>query len=55
RIGVVLTPEGGALQRMLLPFKLGLGGRIGSGRQWVSWIGLEDLIQVLRVALFDER
>jgi len=44
RIGVVLSPTGGALQRMLLPFNLGLGGRIGSGRQYISWIDMEDVI-----------
>ncbi|MBW2219047.1 MAG: TIGR01777 family oxidoreductase, partial [Deltaproteobacteria bacterium] len=44
RIGVVLTPEGGALQRLLLPFNLCLGGRVGSGRQYMSWIDMEDVI-----------
>jgi uncharacterized protein (TIGR01777 family) len=44
RIGVVLSSRGGALQPMLLPFKLGLGGRIGSGRQWLSWIAIDDLV-----------
>ncbi len=43
RIGVVLAREGGALQLMCLPFKLGLGGRLGSGRQWFPWIHLEDV------------
>ena len=43
RIGLVLSPSGGALGKMLLPFKLGLGGRIGSGRQFWSWISLDDL------------
>lgn len=47
RIGVVLSPKGGALAKMLLPFKLGLGGIIGSGRQYWSWIGLHDLARVL--------
>lgn len=44
RIGVVLTPAGGALQKMLLPFKLGAGGRMGSGGQYWSWISLDDLV-----------
>ncbi len=42
RTGLVLSPDGGALQQMLLPFRLGLGGRIGSGRQWWSWIAIDD-------------
>lgn len=44
RIGVMLSAEGGALQKMLLPFRLGLGGRMGNGRQWWSWITLDDLV-----------
>jgi uncharacterized protein (TIGR01777 family) len=47
RTGVVLNRNGGALARMLPAFKLGLGGLIGSGEQWMSWIELEDLIQVI--------
>ena len=45
RTGVVLSAKGGALAKMLLPFRLGLGGRVGSGRQWMSWIGLRDWVQ----------
>lgn len=47
RIGIVLTPKGGALKKMLLPFQLGLGGPVGSGQQWMSWISLDDLIDLL--------
>jgi uncharacterized protein (TIGR01777 family) len=48
RTGIVLTAEGGALGKMLLPFKLGLGGRLGSGTQWMSWIALEDWVRAVR-------
>jgi uncharacterized protein (TIGR01777 family) len=51
RIGVVLARDGGALKPMLLPFQLGLGGRIGSGQQWWSWVALEDVIGAMRFAL----
>lgn len=47
RTGVVLNREGGALERMLPFFSLGLGGRIGSGRQWMSWIALTDVVRAL--------
>lgn len=55
RIGLVLSPEGGALQKMLLPFKLGVGGILGSGAQYMSWISLTDLVRVIRFALDDPR
>jgi uncharacterized protein (TIGR01777 family) len=45
RTGVVITRRGGALQKMLLPFKLGLGGPIGNGQQYMSWIHLEDMLR----------
>ncbi len=51
RIGVVLSPRGGALCRMLPPFRAGLGGVIGNGRQYVSWIALDDLVGVVLHAL----
>jgi len=51
RIGVVLSRSGGALSRMLLPFRLGLGGKLGSGRQFMSWIALDDLIAAIRFAI----
>jgi len=44
RTGVVLSPKGGALGKMLTPFKMGLGGRIGNGQQWMSWIDVQDLV-----------
>jgi uncharacterized protein len=51
RQGIVLSPEGGALERMLTPFKLGLGGRIGSGRQWLSWEARPDTVAAYRFVL----
>ncbi len=44
RIGIVLTPAGGALGQMLLPFKMGIGGKIGSGNQYMSWVALDDVL-----------
>jgi hypothetical protein len=51
RLGVVLSPAGGALAKMLLPFRLGLGGRIGSGEQFLSWISLDDAVGAFTHAL----
>ncbi|MDX1646639.1 MAG: TIGR01777 family oxidoreductase [Longimicrobiales bacterium] len=54
RGGLVLSPKGGALGQMLLPFKMGVGGRLGSGKQYVSWIDLDDHLALLHHALYDE-
>ena len=54
RIGVVLTKDGGALEKMLTPFKFGVGGKIGSGEQIMSWIALDDLIRIIHFALENE-
>ena len=54
RSGLILTPAGGALAHMLPPFRLGVGGPIGNGRQWVSWISMDDEIGALHHALFTE-
>ncbi|MBW3599187.1 MAG: TIGR01777 family oxidoreductase [Planctomycetes bacterium] len=54
RTGLTLAAEGGPLATMLLPFKLGLGGRVSSGRQWWSWIAIDDLVAAIRFALENE-
>jgi uncharacterized protein (TIGR01777 family) len=54
RTGIVLSAGGGALARMLLPFKLGLGGKQGSGRQWMSWVAIDDVVSALRFVLENE-
>jgi uncharacterized protein len=55
RFGMILAREGGALPKMLPLFRLGLGGRLGSGRQWMSWVGSEDVVGVVGYALRDSR
>jgi len=54
RIGVVLSKKGGALAKMLPPFKLGGGGKLGSGRQYMSWIALDDVVGAIRHALTND-
>ncbi|MBC3766062.1 TIGR01777 family oxidoreductase [Neptunicella marina] len=51
RTGVVLSAEGGALKKMLLPFKLGLGGKMGSGQQMMSWIHIDDMVRAMQFLL----
>jgi uncharacterized protein (TIGR01777 family) len=55
RIGIVLGKEGGALKQMLPPFRMGVGGRLGSGRQWMSWIHLDDLVSLIAFAATTEK
>ena len=54
RFGLVVTPAGGVLGRMLPPFRLGLGGPLGTGRQWMSWIAVDDLLGVIHHALITD-
>jgi uncharacterized protein len=51
RFGIILSKKGGALPPMLTPFKLGAGGRIGSGNQWMSWVALDDVVSALQLAI----
>ena len=53
RFGIVLAAEGGALKQMLTPFRMGIGGRMGNGKQWMSWISLEDLVRAIRSVTYD--
>lgn len=52
RTGVVLSREGGALKKMLTPFRLGVAGRLGSGRQWFPWIHIDDIVGIFMAAIF---
>ena len=54
RFGIILDQEGGALAKMLTPFRMGVGGRIGDGKQWMSWIALVDIIKGLKFVIENE-
>jgi uncharacterized protein (TIGR01777 family) len=54
RTGIVLSKHGGALAEMLTPFKFGVGGVVGSGKQWMSWLALDDIIAIYNRVLEDE-
>jgi uncharacterized protein (TIGR01777 family) len=54
RFGIILDAHGGALAKMLPPFRMGIGGKIGSGKQWMSWIALDDVVGGLKFALANE-
>jgi uncharacterized protein len=55
RFGVILAPNGGALPKLLAPIRYGVGGRLGGGRQWMSWVTLDDVVEVLLNAINDTR
>ena len=55
RFGVIFTPKGGALSKILAPFKFGVGGKLGSGKQYMSWITLDDVVGVIDHALFNDQ
>ena len=54
RFGIILDGDGGALAKMLTPFRMGIGGRIGDGKQWMSWIARDDVVNGLKFVLKDE-
>jgi uncharacterized protein (TIGR01777 family) len=54
RFGIILAKEGGALPQMMAPLKFGFGGKLGSGRQWMSWVALDDVVAIIRRALVDD-
>lgn len=55
RFGPILAREGGMLAKLLTPFKMGMGGKVGSGKQFISWVAIEDAVNALRFAMNDER
>ena len=55
RNGIVLSKDGGALATMLTPFKFGVGGVVGSGKQWMSWVSLKDVIEIINFAIENEK
>lgn len=54
RFGVVLAAEGGALEKMITPFKTGMAGKLGDGTQWMSWVSRDDAVRAIQFALTDE-
>jgi len=55
RFGVILAKHGGALPHMMVPFKIGAGGKLGAGNQWMSWIALDDVVRVIRLAIENDQ
>jgi uncharacterized protein len=54
RFGPILAREGGMLAKLLTPFKMGMGGKVGSGKQYISWVAIDDAVKTIRLALKDE-
>ncbi len=54
RFGPILAREGGMLAKLLTPFKMGMGGKVGSGKQYISWVAIEDVVNAIKLALKDE-
>jgi len=54
RFGPIVARHGGLLEKMLTPFKMGLGGKVGSGKQYISWVAIDDVVDIMRLALNDE-
>ena len=54
RFGVILSREGGMLAKLLTPFKMGMGGKVGSGKQFISWVAIDDVVSAIKLALNDE-
>jgi uncharacterized protein (TIGR01777 family) len=54
RFGPILAREGGMMEKMLTPFKMGLGGKVGSGKQYISWVGIDDVVAAIKLAIKEE-
>jgi uncharacterized protein (TIGR01777 family) len=54
RFGPILAREGGMLAKLLTPFKMGMGGKVGSGKQYISWVAIDDAVSAIKLALHDE-
>jgi len=54
RFGVIISREGGMLAKLLTPFKMGMGGKVGSGKQFISWVAIDDVVSAIKLALNDE-
>jgi len=54
RLGPVIAREGGMLAKLLTPFKMGMGGKVGSGKQYISWVGLDDVVNAIKLAINDQ-